>query len=160
MQNKRCFFVSRIGADSSPERANSDFVMTYILIPELEPKGFEVVRADQDPAPHMTSAILTNLLTADLVVADITGSNPNVFYELAVRHSTGKPCILLLQKAEKSPFDIIVIKYIPYDQSAASVAGARAQLKSRLEFNENNPDHHDSDIAMLSGVRFLKLEAI
>jgi hypothetical protein len=155
---KRCFFVSRIGADSSQERANSDFVLENILKPELEPLGYEVIRADQDPDPHMTRAILTHLLTATLVIADITGGNPNVAYETAIRHSSGKPCVILLQRGEKPPFDLSVIKYIVYDQSYDGVTNARELIKNRLAFISKNPNHCDSDIATLSGIQFLKLE--
>ncbi|MDR3616743.1 MAG: hypothetical protein P4L53_24515 [Candidatus Obscuribacterales bacterium] len=155
--DKKCFFVSRIGADASAERLNSDFVLNNILKPELEPLGYEVIRADLDPDPHMTKAILTHLMLDDLVVADITGGNPNVAYETAVRHATGKPCILFLQRGERPPFDLSVIKYLPYDKNFDSVMNVREQLKLRISFIRDNPSHCDSDIATLFGIQFLKL---
>jgi len=46
------------------------------------------------------------LRKSDLVIADLTYHNPNVFYELAVRHLNKKPVIHLIKKGEKIPFDI------------------------------------------------------
>lgn len=154
--SKRCFFVSPIGSETSPERLNSDIVMEYILRPVLNPLGYEVMRADQDPAPMMVRSILKDLLESDLVIADITGGNPNVFYEIAVRHCVGKPCITLLKKAEKAPFDVFGIKYISYDQAAPDVARTCEQLKARIEHIKNTPNYQDSDIAMLPGVQYFK----
>lgn len=156
---KRCFFISRIGADGSQERLLSDFVMSFVLAPVFDAE-YTILRADRDPSPYITRSILKNLLKADIVVADITGGNPNVFYELAVRHCAGLPCILLLHKGERPPFDLSVIKYIAYDQQAASVANAHDELRKRLAWIAENSDEIDSEIGHIPGIQFLKLETL
>jgi len=50
--------------------------------------------------------VYERLVSADLVIADLSGGNPNVFYELAVRHMTRKPFVQLLIKGEALPFDV------------------------------------------------------
>lgn len=62
---------------------------------------------------------------ADVVVADITGSNPNVFYEIGLAHALGKEVILISQDPD-APFDVRASRRVHYD--AADLDGLRAQL--------------------------------
>lgn len=83
---KKCFVISPIGADGSSERAKADTVLTYLIKKALAP-DFDVLRADDDTNPGaITPRIIRSILEADLVVADISGLNANVFYELAIAH--------------------------------------------------------------------------
>jgi hypothetical protein len=71
----------------------------------VEPK-LRVVRADKIMQPGMiTKRVLEYLLKSRLVVADLSYHNPNVFYELAVRHATGKPVIHIKRTSDPIPFD-------------------------------------------------------
>ena len=54
---------------------------------------------------------------AKVLLADLTGKNPNVFYELALRHATGKPTIHLIRGADRIPFDIDQFRTIKIDTS-------------------------------------------
>jgi nucleoside 2-deoxyribosyltransferase len=54
-------------------------------------------------------------LSASLTVADCTGRNPNVFYEIGLAHALGKPVILITQNSEDIPFDVTHIRYIQYE---------------------------------------------
>src|ERR1035438_4586551 len=78
---KTCSFISRIGDHGSPERAFSDKLLKYIVAPVLENCGYETpVRADHITQPGViTTQVFTRLWDDDLVVADLTGGNPNVF---------------------------------------------------------------------------------
>jgi hypothetical protein len=72
-------------------------------------EGWLVVRADEIARPRLlTDAIFQAILTSDLVIADISGNNPNVFYELGFGHAAGCDIILLCQKAsaKRLPFDV------------------------------------------------------
>lgn len=67
----------------------------------------KVDRSDRDATPGpITSRILRSILASKVVVADLTGSNPNVFYELSFAHSFGLPVVILIDKAENLPFDV------------------------------------------------------
>jgi hypothetical protein len=71
----------------------------------VEPK-LRVVRADKITQPGMiTKQVIEYLLKSRLVVADLSYHNPNVFYELAVRHATGKPVIHIKRTSDPIPFD-------------------------------------------------------
>jgi len=104
---KKCFIVSPIGEDGSPIRKRSNQIKKYIIDPALSPLGYETTRSDlTDESGLITTQIVTHLLNADLIVADLTGHNPNVFYELAIRHASGKPFIQIIDKSERLPFDV------------------------------------------------------
>jgi len=87
---KVCFFITPIGSANSPERKRADNIQKYILNDVLF-KRFSIFRADELPFPGSIShQVIKWLYNADLVIADLTGDNPNVIYELAVRHSFNK----------------------------------------------------------------------
>jgi hypothetical protein len=54
---------------------------------------------------------------ARAIIADCTGRNPNVFYEIGLAHAVGKPVVLITQKGEDVPFDLKAIRYIEYEYS-------------------------------------------
>ena len=103
-----CFFIAPIGADDSEHRKHSDAILaSYVekALATVEPK-LRVVRADKITQPGMiTKQVLEYLLKSRLVVADLSYHNPNVFYELAVRHVTGKPVIHIKRTSDAIPFD-------------------------------------------------------
>jgi hypothetical protein len=107
--SKKCFVICPIGDEKSEQREWSNTVLDYIIKPvaESEKYGYTVIRADKIQTPGIiTTQIIELLLSADLVIADLSYKNPNVFYELAVRHATRKPYIQMINKDEKIPFDI------------------------------------------------------
>lgn len=94
----------------------SDYVRKYIVGDALEPFDFTIRRADtMNASGIITEQIVTELLNADLVVADLTDHNPNVFYELALRHAVKKPFIHMIKYGEKIPFDVATLRTIFYD---------------------------------------------
>jgi hypothetical protein len=52
---------------------------------------------------------------ASILIADCTGKNPNVFYEIGIAHTLGKPVVLITQNQDDVPFDLRHIRYIYYD---------------------------------------------
>src|SRR5438552_15664428 len=91
-ERKICFVISPIGEDDSETRKCSDQVLKHIITGPIEQLGYEVVRADKISEPGIiTSQIIEQVVEAALVIADLTEKNPNVFYELALRHVTRKP---------------------------------------------------------------------
>lgn len=102
-----CFYICPIGLSESATRKRSDQIFLHIVSATLAPLGYQISRADQlDQSGVITSQIIDGLLNSDLVVADLTDHNPNVYYELAVRHAVGKPFVQLIAEGQKLPFDI------------------------------------------------------
>ncbi|MDD5064166.1 MAG: hypothetical protein PHQ35_05325 [Phycisphaerae bacterium] len=128
--NKRCFVISPIGDDDSDIRRRSDKILRHIIKPVCEELGFSAYRADQMTQPFLISqGVMRELITADLVIADLTGANPNVYYELAVRHFIGKPVVQLIEKGESIPFDVSDVNTIKIDHTDLdSVHSAKERL--------------------------------
>lgn len=113
---KTCFVVSPIGAEGSEIKINADRLFKYIISPVCESCGFEPVRVDKiNDSGSITQTIIDKLLSSELVIADITGQNPNVFYEMGYRKCTNKPIIHLRKKGEFIPFGINTLRTFEYD---------------------------------------------
>lgn len=111
-----CFFVTPIGAEGSDIRKRSDLVYDYIVKPAADELGLVGLRADEMNNPgQITTQVMEQVLRSKLVVADLTGHNPNVFYEIAVRHGTAKPIVLIADKETALPFDVITMRTITFD---------------------------------------------
>ena len=116
MLEKKCFIICPIGEEGSEIRKGADDSLKYIIEPACANKGYRVVRADKiSDSGMITQSIIENILTAELSIVDLTGRNPNVFYELAIRHSHGLPTILITRDDLSSlPFDIHNVRTIQY----------------------------------------------
>lgn len=102
-----CFIISEIGAEDSAERKHADEVYDNIIAPEVEACGYKPHRVDRSPRPTLIDhEIIEHLLEAPMAVAYLANNNPNVFYELGIRHAFGKPVVLLLHHEQRLPFDI------------------------------------------------------
>ncbi|MBP2564501.1 hypothetical protein J2766_001060 [Agrobacterium tumefaciens] len=148
-EKKTCFVVSPIGAAGSTERIHADWLLEGIIKPVFDANypDFDVVRADKMPAPGMIdSQIIEHLLDADLVIADITTLNPNVFYEIGIRHMAQKPVVHMVLEDAPIPFDIKIFKHIPFSvKTPQGLVFAMEALKDALDavfhpdFKVDNP---------------------
>lgn len=110
---KTCFIICTIGADGSDERKPSDRALKHVFAKAVEPMGYKAIRADKISEPGMiTQQVLKHLMTADLAIADMTGYNANVFYEVAVRHAVEKPVIHVIEAGQRIPFDVADLRTI------------------------------------------------
>ena len=95
------------------------FDKVYQAIKEVwEEMGFRCLRSDEDIHTHdiMCKAICQNIQRARFIIADMTGRNPNVFYELGLAHAFGKPVILITQHPQDVPFDLKPMLFIDYGE--------------------------------------------
>jgi hypothetical protein len=72
------------------------------------------------------------MVSARLIVADCTDRNPNVFYEIGLAHTIGKPTILLTQKSEDVPFDLRHLRYIEYQLTPRGMKEFEAKFKETI----------------------------
>ena len=78
-----------------------------VIQQQAETAGFEVVRIDEKAGPGVIfQDIQREIEQAEIVIAEITPANANVFYELGYAHALGKPTILLARRGSELPFDI------------------------------------------------------
>ena len=86
--------------------------------PALQTFSMKVVRADAIDKPGMiTRQIIEYILKARLVIADLSFHNPNVFYELALRHATRLPIVQIIRNGDRIPFDVQQMRTVVIDTS-------------------------------------------
>lgn len=155
---KVAFVISPMGDPGSEIRKRADAILKYVIEPPLTECDYKAVRADKISEPGIiTSQIITHIMNDPLVVADLTGHNPNVFYELAVRHAIKKPVVQLIQKGEKIPFDVSTTRTIQIDhQDLQSVDEAKQELAKQIRAVEKDPSKVDSPISVAVDLQLLK----
>jgi hypothetical protein len=90
-----------------------------IFYPAIENCNLEPKRADDLYRPsNIVQDIWSLTKKSKFVLADLTGKNPNVFYELGLAHSLAKPAILVTQNLEDVPFDLRNLRVIVYDRNS------------------------------------------
>jgi hypothetical protein len=124
--------------------------------PAIEAVGLEAVRGDQERTGGIIHVpMFGRLLLSDFVVADLTLSNPNVFYELGIRH-TARPftTVPIFAAIRAIPFDVGLVRAIPYTLedgklAAESAAKLKADLSARLSEAIRGSASQDSPIYQL-----------
>jgi hypothetical protein len=86
-------------------------------------------RVDEISRPgSITRDIVEGILDAEIIIADLTAKNPNVFYELGIAHSTGNKTIMTAQSKEDVPFDIAAYRVIFYEHTLTGCKRLKEQL--------------------------------
>lgn len=134
-----CFVIGPIGNKfaqiGSPERtAYEDALDVFenVILPACQLSGLEPVRADQIAATgEINEQIFRHLLEDDIVIADVSGGNPNVMYELGLRHTRPKVTIPIGEYGQL-PFDFNTVRTIQFSRSARGLIDARNALERAL----------------------------
>lgn len=159
MNKRTCFVVAPIGNENSETRRNSDLLLKYVIRPVILECGYEdAVRADKIAAPGIiTSQVLQRILQVDLVIADLSERNANVFYELAIRHATRKPLIQMIAKGEQIPFDVGMVRTIYFDiKDLESVDQTKETLTNQIRHLIDHPDDVESPLSQTLDIHLLK----
>lgn len=115
--NKKCFVVCPIGDPESDIRKHSDRVLEYIIKPACQTHNLEIIRNDKIlNSNEFNHDVLDNLDSCDLVIADISQNNPNVFLEVGYRLKTQLPLVLIYEYENglNNPTDIYTTRAHPY----------------------------------------------
>lgn len=143
-KKKQCFVVGPIGGEESDDRVHADWLLEEIILPVFETHftSFEVTRADKMSAPGRIDAqVITSLLEADLVIADLTTLNPNAFYEIGIRHTIQKPIVHMHLEGQTIPFDIASFRSLRFQRKwPRDLKKAREGLKQAVDA-AIDPDH-------------------
>lgn len=147
-KDKTCFIITPIGDDQSDIRRAADGLIDAVITPELLNSGFskgniKVAHRMANPG-SINQQVIECILESDLAIANLTTLNPNVMYELAIRHAVRKPVIQLIQKGTKKlPFDIIEERTIFYQNDMSGVIELSNSLREMLPFalDDKEPDN-------------------
>lgn len=128
----RCFVAMRF--DNHPVPTAFDTIRSA-----AEEAGYRVIRVDQEVfAGNIVEEIWDSIRHSDVVIADLTGHSPNVYYELGISHALNKPTLLLLHSPEGNvpsniPFDISVQRILPYAEEVSLRSQLERHLSDRLQ---------------------------
>ncbi len=155
--NNTCFVIMPIGTQTIGNvtiteeklREKYDYIIKNAIL-KANPT-LEVLRADEELNPSsISNDIFTKLMHSRFVVADITYPNPNVFYELGIRHAIKTGTILIREHVDFTiPFDISHLRHIEYTQEPAGMDKLSNQLKRMFDFYERNPAKPDNQFLEL-----------
>ena len=153
-----CFVIAPIGDEGTETRRRSDQVLKHIVAPAAKDCGYDTIRADKISEPGIiTSQVIQHLVEDELVIADLTGRNPNVFYELAIRHVVRKPVVQVIQVGESIPFDVAATRTIQVDhRDLDSAARCREELVKQIHSAEKDPKDVDTPISVAIDLQSLR----
>jgi hypothetical protein len=133
---RTAFVICQIGLDGSDVRSRADDIFQYVLKPVTTEFELIAMRSDMDPSPgQITVQIIRSLATATVVIADLTGTNPNVYYELGVAQALGIPVIPLVDTPESLAFDLKAERVIEIGD--ANPLGVRDVEKAKARLAES-----------------------
>lgn len=100
----------------------------------LEADGYQCQRADDMWVhAHIMSDIIELLCTSAVIVCDLSGKNPNVFYEAGIAHALGKEVVLIAQSHDDVPFDLRPIRYLHYLNNGEGIAKLAKEIHARVQ---------------------------
>lgn len=145
---KKAFIISPIGRLDDDGFDFTELFLNNIVVPAIqEAGGYDPPqRADHAATPGpITGQIIRDIIEADVCIADLTGHNPNVMYEIAIAHAADKPVILLKQGGGGGPFDIKDERAISYGTRADLAENAKIELVKQLQHLGNTTEVYPFD---------------
>ena len=145
LQDARAMVVIPAGFPEASQKRESDIFVAMPFREELDriyrdhivrvcqQLSCSVSRADDFFGVQTVVAdVLAAIRTAKIIIADCTGRNANVFYEIGLAHVLGKPVVLLSQREEDVPFDLRHIRFIKYNYNPPGMESFEKALKATL----------------------------
>lgn len=149
MTTKLCYVIMPFSKTRSCTEDEWTAVFEELIRPAVENAGLGYqCRRSEATTGSLIKAIITSLDNANVVIADLTDQNPNVFYELGVRHSLQNRTILIAQKRSHIPSDLRdYASHVYRWKTAADKAAFRKKMKALLSGLNEDPDRPDNPVA-------------
>ena len=151
---KTCFYIAPIGEEGSEQRKHSDLFLESLVDPALKDFDLKIIRADKVDKPGViTKQIIEYIIKSRLVIVDISFHNPNVFYELALRHMMRLPIVQIARVQDRVPFDINQVRTIQIDASdiytfVPKMNAHIAEISSHIRRALDSPDEAENPISI------------
>lgn len=148
MENKLCFVIMPYGGEDDKRRKHYLGVYQGIIEPAVKALGFETKRSDIAGQPgDITKDIIEDLARADLVVADLSEGNPNVLFELGIRHVLRKSgTIHIVNKDHHIPFDLRQYRAVEYSAELSELTASINEIRVAIEKRISQPTRSDNPV--------------
>lgn len=141
VEKKKCFIITPIGDKEAKIRRHIDGIIDQGIVPALREKYYIDVAHRNYEIGSINDRVIRSIYEADLVIANLTGINPNVMFELAIRYSFGKPALVIAEEVTNLPFDINdenVIFYINDPTGAYELKEKIIEFESKINFEKKD----------------------
>lgn len=148
VKKKLCFVIMPFSATNNCTSEEWTEIFKNVHKPSITGSrlGYKCERSDIRTGAFIKDIIL-QLNQADVVLADLTGMNPNVFYELGVRHTLRNRTILVSQTMDDVPSDLKQYGVILYNTTPNGVNEYKKQISKILKDIRSNPDREDNPVS-------------
>lgn len=140
-QQKRCFVIMPFSDPEGYDKGHFRKVYEQIIKPAVESAGYESYRVDENGVSDLiTTKIFKAILDCDMAICDLSSRNPNVLYELGIRHAFDKPVVLIKDNKTDRIFDIQGISTVDYrcERLYDEVIEDQKKISEAIKANENN----------------------
>jgi hypothetical protein len=142
---KTCFVITPIGGEGSSIRREAEGIVDEVLIPVLADQlGFEVIVAHRIEATgSISQQVIRGVMESDLAICNLTTLNPNVMYELALRHAARLPVVTIASDSTTLPFDVAEDRVIFYQNDIMGANILKEKLRPMVDvcMSDDEPDN-------------------
>lgn len=146
--SRKCFIITPIGTENDEIFRKAKGVIESVIKPVLSVYGFDDVKPayEINLSGMINTQIINRIIDDDLVIANLTDKNPNVMYELCLRHVVAKPIIHICENGTTLPFDIKDNRTIFYVDDMLGVEELKTRLRAFLNEIDFNKQYRDNPI--------------
>lgn len=151
-----CFVVMPISDGHGYDSGHFGRVYEHVFKPAIIDAGYVPIRADDTTkTDYIVVGIIQRIVEADMVLCDFSAKNPNVMYELGIRHAFGKPVTLIKDRKTDKVFDIQGLRYTEYDESLRidSVQKDISKIASALRETAKPSSGSINSVVQLAGIK-------
>lgn len=147
MKQRKCFVIMPFSKTDSCTENQWTKIYTETIKPAVTGSGYGFTCERIQPGTgNIIRDILNKLNEADLVIADLTDQNPNVFYELGVRHTLSNHTILITQNMDFIASDLRPYWVVMYKKGKSGVQDFKKKTKTIIKDILKEPDKSDSPV--------------
>lgn len=157
-----CFVIMPISDVHGYEPGHFGRVYEHVLKPAIVAAGYVPIRADDTiKTDYIVVGIIQKIVESEMVICDFSAKNPNVMYELGVRHAFNKPVALIKDRRTDKVFDIQGLRYVEYDDSLRidTVQKDIAKISSAIQDTASANGKGVNSVVQLAGITAAEIPA-
>ncbi len=157
-----CFVIMPISDAHGYDSGHFGRVYEHLIKPAIIEAGYHPVRADDtSKTDYIVIGIIRQIVECAMVVCDFSAKNPNVMYELGVRHAFNKPVVLIKDKKTEKIFDIQGLRYYEYDESLRidTVQKDIVKISAAIKDTANPGENSFNSVVQLAGIQAAEVPA-